>query len=73
VPKLRRLKQVEAENQHLKQLVADLSLDKLLQDVLTQPFEARAARHAALHLLDAYHISARRAYRVIGLQCASWG
>jgi hypothetical protein len=32
---LRRLKQLEEENRRLKQLVADLSLDKLmLQDVL---------------------------------------
>lgn len=35
VPELRRLKQLEAENRQLKQLVADLSLDKaMLQDVL---------------------------------------
>lgn len=32
---LRRLRQLEDENRHLKQLVADLSLDKqMLQDVL---------------------------------------
>jgi len=44
VPELRRLKQLEKETQPLKQLVADLSLDKqMLQDVLKQPFEARAA------------------------------
>ena len=35
VPELRRLKQLEEENKKLKQLVADLSLDKqMLQDVL---------------------------------------
>lgn len=35
VPELRRLKQLEDENRKLKQLVADLSLDKsMLQDVL---------------------------------------
>lgn len=69
VPELRRLKQLEEENQQLKQLVAALSLDKqMLQDVLKQPSEARAARHAAQHLLDAYRISA---CRVIGLQHAS--
>jgi len=73
VPELRRLKQSEEENQQLKQLVADLSLDKqMLQDVLKQPFKARAARHAAQHLIDAYRISARRACRVIGSQRASW-
>jgi len=44
VPELRRLKQLEEENQQLKQLVADLSLDKqMLQDVLKKSFEARAA------------------------------
>jgi putative transposase len=35
VPELRRLKQLEDENRKLRQLVADLSLDKsMLQDVL---------------------------------------
>jgi putative transposase len=35
VSEIRRLKQLEEENQKLKQLVADLSLDKvMLQDVL---------------------------------------
>lgn len=39
VPELRRLRQLEEENQHLKQLVADLSLDKqMLQDVLNNKF-----------------------------------
>ncbi len=37
VPELRRLKQLEEENRKLKQLVADLSLDKqMLQDVLSR-------------------------------------
>jgi putative transposase len=44
VPELRRLKQLEEENQHFKQLVADLSLDKqMLQDVLKKSSEARVA------------------------------
>lgn len=35
VSELRRLKQLEEENRHLKRMVADLSLDKqMLQDVL---------------------------------------
>jgi putative transposase len=35
VSELRRLKQLEEENLHLKKLVADLSLDRqVLQDVL---------------------------------------
>jgi putative transposase len=36
-PELRRLRQLEEENRQLKQLVADLSLDKkMLQDVLAK-------------------------------------
>lgn len=36
---LRRLRQLEDENQRLKKLVADLSLDKeMLQEVLKQQF-----------------------------------
>jgi len=36
---LRRLKQLEEENRKLKQMVADLSLDKhMLQEVLTKKF-----------------------------------
>jgi len=39
VPELRRLKQLEEENSQLKQLVADLSLDKqMLQDVLKKKY-----------------------------------
>lgn len=35
VPELRKLRQLEEENRQLKQLVADLSLDKqMLQDIL---------------------------------------
>ncbi len=37
VAEVRRLKQLEEENRNLKQLVADLSLDKqILQDVLSK-------------------------------------
>ena len=39
VTELRRLRQLEEENQRLKRLVADLRLDKeMLQEVLTQKF-----------------------------------
>ena len=39
VAELRRLRQLEEENRKLKQLVADLSLDKhILQDVLSKKF-----------------------------------
>ena len=41
VSELRQLKQLEEENRKLKQLVADLSLDKkMLQDVLSKKFKA---------------------------------
>ena len=43
VGEIRRLKQLEEENRKLKQLVADLSLDKLmLQDVLSKKLEGLA-------------------------------
>ena len=39
ITELRRLKQLEEENRKLKQLVADLSLDKqILQDVLSKKY-----------------------------------
>jgi len=39
ISELRRLKQLEEENRKLKQLVADLSLDKkMLQDVLSKKY-----------------------------------
>ena len=41
VSELRQLKQLEEENRKLKQLVADLSLDKkMLQDVMSKCFKA---------------------------------
>jgi putative transposase len=44
IAELRRLRILEEENRKLKQLVADLSLDKkMLQDVLSKNFEARGA------------------------------
>src|SRR3954468_13995415 len=43
-PEVRRLRLLEEENQKLKQLVADLSLDKkMLQDVLAKNLEPAAA------------------------------
>ena len=44
IAELRRLRILEEENRKLKQLVADLSLDKkMLQDVLSKKLEARGA------------------------------
>lgn len=42
VAELRRLRQLEEENFRLKQIIADLTLDKqMLQDVLKKSFETR--------------------------------
>ena len=47
VAEVRRLKQLEVENRKLKQLVADLSLDKsMLQDVLKKSCEARSSSYS---------------------------
>jgi putative transposase len=44
VSELRRLRQLEEENRKLKQLVTDLSLDKvMLQDVLPKSSDTHAA------------------------------
>jgi putative transposase len=41
VPEVRQLRQLEDENRHLKQLVADLTLDKaMLQDVMIRKSDA---------------------------------
>jgi putative transposase len=46
VNELRRLRQLEDENNRLKQIVADLTLDKqMLQDVLKKTLESTAATH----------------------------
>ncbi|MFN9913005.1 MAG: transposase, partial [Pirellulaceae bacterium] len=62
VAEVRRLKQVEEENRKLKQLVAELSLDKkMLQDVLSKK-TLRPARRRALvtEYQVGYGVSLRR-------------
>ena len=45
VSELRRLRQLEEENSKLKQIVADLTLDKhMLQDVLKKAFKSGAVK-----------------------------
>ena len=67
VEEIRRLKQLEEENRKLKQLVADLSLDKLmLQDVLS--------KNSKPWLSAGFGTRSRRAVRgkrTAGLSCAS--
>ena len=47
VSELRQLRQLQEENSKLKQIVADLSLDKqMLQDVLKKSFESSPAERA---------------------------
>ncbi|HBW2290169.1 TPA: IS3 family transposase [Klebsiella pneumoniae] len=62
VTKLRRLRQLEEENQRLKRLVADLSLDKvMLQEVIKKKVLRPAQKRQAVHFLrEAYRISVRR-------------
>jgi len=65
---LRRLRQLEAENQQLKKLVADLSLDKhMLQEVLKKAIRPAKRRELAQHLVEDYKVSTRRACRVCRL------
>lgn len=61
VTELRRLRQLEEENQRLKRLVADLSLDKeMLQEVIKKVLRP-PQKHQAVHFLrEAYRISVRR-------------
>ncbi|WP_108912954.1 IS3 family transposase [Deinococcus ficus] len=67
VSELRRLRQLEEENRKLGQLVADLSLDKvMLQDVIKFKALKPAQRHGLVtHLQDGYRVSERRACRVL--------
>ncbi|HED1244715.1 TPA: IS3 family transposase [Enterobacter bugandensis] len=67
VTELRRLRQLEDENQRLRRLVADLSLDKeMLQDVIRKKFlRPVQKREAVAYLLDAYRIGLRRGCRLM--------
>ncbi len=61
VTELRRLRQLEEENQRLKRLVADLSLDKeMLQEVIKKVLRPAQKRQAVHFLREAYRISVRR-------------
>jgi len=69
---LRRLRQLEEENVKLKQIVADLTLDKqMLQDVLKKSSKAGSAP-GANDLQEAYWVSIRRACAVILLDRSSY-
>ncbi|WBX91909.1 IS3 family transposase [Pseudoxanthomonas mexicana] len=74
VAELRRLRQLEEENRKLKQLVADLSLDKvMLQDVLSKKLLRLAQRKTLVgHLIDRYRIGVRRACDVVRQSRSAW-
>jgi DNA-binding transcriptional regulator YbjK len=69
VSELRRLRQLEDENNRLKQIVADLTLDKQrLQDVLKKIFEsAETEKQLVEQLMDQYRAALRRACRTLAL------
>ncbi|QDW66076.1 IS3 family transposase [Luteimonas granuli] len=74
ISELRRLRQLEEENRKLKQLVADLSLDKaMLQDVLAKKLLRPAQRKALVgHLMDRYRVGVRRACSVVKQSRSAW-
>ncbi|MCF2446928.1 IS3 family transposase [Dyadobacter sp. CY345] len=74
VPELRKLRQLEEENQKLKQLVADLSLDKqMLQDILKKkPLRPAQKRTLAASLMKNYQVAVIRACSVVCLQRSCW-
>lgn len=57
--------QLENENQQLKQLVADLSLDKvMLQDVLKKALRPTHRKQLVVNLIRRYRVSVNRACQV---------
>lgn len=73
VSELRRLRQLEEENNQLKKLVADLSLDKqMLQDVIKKAMKPVFRKQAAVWLQDQYRISGRRACRMVSLSSSMY-
>ncbi|WP_420822354.1 IS3 family transposase [Sphingomonas aracearum] len=73
VGELRRLKLLEEENRKLKQLVADLSLDKhILQDVLAKkPLTPGRRRELVAHVQASHGVSERRSCLALGVDRSS--
>ncbi len=69
IAELRRLRQVEEENRRLKQLVADLTLDKhMLQEALRNKRVKPAQKRAVVQFFRVgFRVSERRACRVAGV------
>jgi putative transposase len=65
---LHRLRQLEEENAQLKQIVADLTLDKqMLQDVKRKVLKVRQRRQPASMLVAEHRVSERRACATVFL------
>lgn len=72
VSDFRRLRQLKKENQKLKQIVADISLDKqMLQDVLksSAPYQLH---EAAMELIGEYTVSVQKATAAVMLHRSVW-
>jgi putative transposase len=66
VTELRRLRQLEDENQRLKKLLADLGLGKeMLQEVIKKIMRPPQKRETVSWLLEAYRIGLRRGCRLM--------
>ena len=64
----RRLKQLQEENERLKKIVAELSLDKaMLADVIKKVVKAASRRTIVDYLKNCYVASERRACRLAGI------
>jgi len=73
VAELRRVKQLEEENRRLKQVVADLTLDKaMLQDMLQKGLRPARRREMARELVAAFRVPTRRACAVVGCHRATF-
>jgi len=71
-PEIRELRQLWEENKKLKQLVADLTLDKhILQESLKKVLRPREWRLWVEWARDAYRVSVRRACRASGFSRSS--
>jgi len=71
---MKRLKQIEEENNKLKKLVAELSLDKaMLQDVIKRKLMTPGRRRQAVDdLRGTWKVSIRRACSVLGAERSSY-
>jgi len=70
---LRRLRQLEEENRKLKQIVADLSLDKaMLQAVVAKKLRPSHRRELVPELMQRFGCSQRNALRVVRMSASTY-